>query len=173
MAFTVRLCRDLTGWFATLGDDVIGYPGASVHWETAFENPSHPMSVLDLAETLAQRLVDDRSSPGQEAEAASHSEANERPPQHAPPSISAASVVSHHREGGRALVLVQVNHDKYGHGLRIRDSHLRSEAAIYYPSRQMALDVADALVRIRYRTHVCDVACSGWTVEAADLRPLL
>jgi hypothetical protein len=168
MPHTVRLCRDLTGWFATLGDDVVEYPGASVHWETAFESPAHAMSVLDLAETLAQRLADDRSSPREEASRAEASET--RPPR--PLLLSAASAVSHHREGGRALVLVQVNHDKHGHGVRLTDAHRRSEAAIYYPTRQMALDVADALVRVRYRAHVCGAACSGWTMEAAaELRP--
>jgi len=67
MVHTVRLCRDLTGWYATLSDDRPAYPGARVHWAAAFENPNHAMAVLDLAQALAFRLAEERVAwnPGQ------------------------------------------------------------------------------------------------------------
>lgn len=46
---TIRLCRDLTGWFATMSADVPSYPGVRVHWAAAFESQGQAMRVLDLA----------------------------------------------------------------------------------------------------------------------------
>jgi hypothetical protein len=54
--FTIRLCHDLTGWFATQGDDTLGYPGVRVHGEHAFASAHDAMRALDLTQALAQRL---------------------------------------------------------------------------------------------------------------------
>ena len=58
MVHTVQLCQDLTGWYATMREDPPDYPGASVHWAAAFENPLDAIAVLDLAQALAFRLAD-------------------------------------------------------------------------------------------------------------------
>jgi hypothetical protein len=60
MMHTVRLCEDLSGWFATMSDDLPHYPGARVHWAAAFEDPDDAMRVLDLAQELAVRMADER-----------------------------------------------------------------------------------------------------------------
>ena len=53
---TVKLCNDLTGWFATLSDDLAEYPGVTVHSEQAFETSAQALRALDLTQVLAQRL---------------------------------------------------------------------------------------------------------------------
>ena len=53
---TVKLCNDLTGWFATLSDDAAEYPGVTVHSEQAFETSAQALRALDLTQVLAQRL---------------------------------------------------------------------------------------------------------------------
>ena len=60
MAHTVRICKDLTGWFATIGDDTPGYPGVRVHWEQTFLSPDDAMRILELAEALAHELRGER-----------------------------------------------------------------------------------------------------------------
>jgi hypothetical protein len=59
MVHTVCLCKDLSGWFATLSDATLHYPGARVHWAAGFENPDQAMAVLDLAQALAFSLADE------------------------------------------------------------------------------------------------------------------
>jgi hypothetical protein len=165
MPYTVRLCRDLSGWFATLGDDMSDYPGVSVQWETAFESPDRAMSVLDLAQALALRLVGEAFVSWRPEPVGSRSTWHNRP--FDSPVVGGMAWASYHYEGGRVLAVVQVSHDQNGYGLRLKDSRRHSEAAIYYPSRQAAFDVADALVRVRHRAHECGMACSGWTESAS------
>jgi hypothetical protein len=55
--FTVRLCNDLTGWFASLSDDVAEYPGVTVQSEQGFETHDEAFQALDLTQVLAQRLT--------------------------------------------------------------------------------------------------------------------
>jgi hypothetical protein len=163
MPYTVRLCRDLTGWFASMSDDIAGYPGASVQWESAFECPDRAMSVLDMAQDLAQRLVGD-------AFLSWWPEPEPLPSRPRPfRSLVAGSArwVSHHYEAGRFLVVAQVSRDQNGHGVRLTDARGHSEAVIYYPTRQAAFEVADELVRIRSRNHACGRACSSWAEDAS------
>jgi hypothetical protein len=165
MTYTVRLCRDLTGWFASMSDDVPGYPGATVQWESAFECHERAMSVLDLAQDLAMRLVGDAFlSWGPQPEPRWSA------PVKGSPGVDARRWVSHHYEAGIFLVLAQVSHDQNGHGVRLTDSRGYSEAVVYYPSRPAAFAVADKLVGIRYRAHVCNRACSSWAEEACVAR---
>jgi hypothetical protein len=166
MPYTVRLCRDLTGWFASMSDDVAGYPGSSVQWESAFDCPDRAMSVLEVAQDLAQRLV------GGVLPAWGREPGTALLP--ARPLVAGGGRwASHHYEAGRFLVVAQVSHDEHGHSVRLTDARGHSEAVIYYPSRQAAFDVADELVRIRNRGHACGRACSSWAEEGSsqDLRP--
>ncbi len=64
---TVKLCNDLTGWFATLSDDVAEYPGVTVHSEHGFETSAEALRALDLTQVLAHRLGGS-PWPGQAAE---------------------------------------------------------------------------------------------------------
>jgi hypothetical protein len=169
MPYTVRLCRDLTGWFASMSDDVDGYPGASIQWESAFDCPDRAMSVLEVAQDLAQRLV---------GEAFPAWVRNPEPRPRRPDPLTSVLAgrerwVSHHYEAGRFLVVAQVSHDQNGHSVLLTDARGHSEAVIYYPSRQAAFDVADELVRVRNRGHVCGRACSSWAEAGSspDLRP--
>jgi hypothetical protein len=61
--FTIRLCHDLTGWFATQGDDVLGYPGVCVHCEHALPTAGDAMLALDMTKVLAQRLSGEACPP--------------------------------------------------------------------------------------------------------------
>jgi hypothetical protein len=54
--YTVRICRDVTGWFATMNEDLDGYPGVSTHWEELFATSDEAMQGLDRARALAHRL---------------------------------------------------------------------------------------------------------------------
>ena len=57
MPYSVRLCRDLTGWFATMGGDAPPcYPGVRFHWEADVTTAGDAIRVLDLAQALAKRL---------------------------------------------------------------------------------------------------------------------
>jgi hypothetical protein len=57
--FKVKLCNDLTGWFASLSDDVAEYPGVTVHSEQGFSTSDEALRALDLTQVLAQRLGGD------------------------------------------------------------------------------------------------------------------
>jgi hypothetical protein len=61
--FTVKLCSDLSGWFASLSDDLADYPGVTVHSEQVFETHDHALRALDLTQVLAQRLADSPVAP--------------------------------------------------------------------------------------------------------------
>ena len=69
---TVRLCRDLTGWFATMSPDVPKYPGVRVGWAAAFESAEHAMRVLELAQALAHRLGDQPGAWGDDLRMPAH-----------------------------------------------------------------------------------------------------
>lgn len=172
MPYTVRLCRDLSGWFATLCDDLLGYPGATVQWQMAVESPEQAMSVLDVAQTLAQRLVGEAfvswvPEPGPAPTRATWLRASAS----RSPVVGGGSWVRCHYDAGRTLVVAHVSRDHIGHCVRLEDSRHPEEAAIYYPTRAAAFDVAEGLVRIRYRNHDCSSACSGWTENASAEEP--
>jgi hypothetical protein len=160
MPYTVRLCRDLTGWFASMSDDISGYPGTTVQWESAFDCPDRAMSVLDLTEDLAQRL------PGETFAFWGPRPEPTLPPGRAlGPSAAGARWLCQHYEARRLLAVTQVAHDQNGYGVRFTDGRGHSEAVVYYPSQQTAFEVADRLVGIRHRSHICGRACSGWAVD--------
>jgi hypothetical protein len=166
MAHTIRICKDLTGWFASMGDDATGYPGVSVHWEQAFRSPEDAMGALDLAQALAQRLRGPTLRFWKPKRRPTHSSARRHNPRPNGSSVVVSTTwVADHYEGGRALVVVRVSNDRNGHGVRLTDSRGHSEAVVYYPIRQMAFEVAEKLIRVRYRDHVCSAACSGWTED--------
>jgi hypothetical protein len=169
MPYTVRLCRDLAGWFASMSDDIAGYPGAIVQWESAFDCPDRAMSVLEVAQDLAQRLVGGALPAWGREPGSAHLRARPLAALVAGGGLWA----SHHYEAGRFLVVAQVSHDQNGHSVRLTDARGHSEAVIYYPTRQAAFQVADDLVRIRNRGHVCGRACSSWAEEASaeEARP--
>jgi len=160
MPYTVRLCRDLTGWFASMSDDISGYPGTNVQWESAFDCPDRAMSVLDLTQDLAQRLAGEMFLPWEP-----------RPEPTLPRRRALGSCVvgtswlRYHYEAGWLLAVTQVTHDHNGHGLRLIDGRGHSEAVIYYSTQQTAFHVADRLVGIRHRSHTCGRPCSGWAEE--------
>lgn len=62
MRYTVRLCQDLGGWFATMSGDLPLYPGVRVHWAAGFENHDPAMAVLESAQALAHRLAEERAT---------------------------------------------------------------------------------------------------------------
>lgn len=54
MPYTVRLCRDRSGWFATR-DGVV--PQELVRWSETFADAAQAVRVLDVAALIAQRLT--------------------------------------------------------------------------------------------------------------------
>jgi hypothetical protein len=94
--YTVRLCRDSTGWFATMSDELADYPGVCTHWEEPFQSPDDAMRGLDLAQSLAYRLEGEalwspQTAPLSLLDASLRAEAPIPAPQHPTPLAQARS----------------------------------------------------------------------------------
>ena len=82
--------------------------------------------------------------------------------------------IRRHNDDGRVVVVARVAAEE-GNLFSVRlavpnqDGSNDNQHLFRYASRELACDVADALVRHRHGPHACSGSCSGWT-DDADVR---